>query len=146
MREETKYKITLGLVLALGVYMLFNIPIHAQPPVRLTDGAGREMVAGQAGAGGIRYESGMQTLTASPVALTATKTYVQSIHCANITAGSISVTISNGAGKDFMTATVIPANGMLTANYNAVGHPFVGGIVWNASAGSSLNCSIIGVQ
>lgn len=128
----------------LGMALVVGLAV-AQSPVRVVDRSSNEIVIGAAG---VRYESGMTTLTTSTTTLTTSTTRVQFIHCANTTAGAVSFTMTDNQAspKTYFAAVSIPANGVMTANYGTTGLPFASGIKWSAGANSSINCYVVGVQ
>lgn len=117
----------------------------AQAPVKIVDGNGTERLLGAAGKA---YNSGMTTLPSSDTALNATTTYVQLIFCTNIDTVDRTVSISDNQGtpKVYFNSITIQANTAMMLMASPVGIPFASGIRWSASAGSAVNCHIVGVQ
>lgn len=136
-----KNKVIVGLI---GILVLAALS-WSQAPVKLVNGLGIER---HVAATGSIYDTGITTLTDSAAAVTSTTTYVQFIHCANIDSVARTVTISDNqvTPKVYFNAVSIPANGVMTANFSTTGISMSGGIKWNASAGSAVNCQISGVQ
>lgn len=122
----------------ITLLLLIIIPAAAQPPVRIVNPDGSQTV-------GQNFNSGIVTLTNSAAALTALTTKVKILHCANTTGGAITLTITDTAGNSYWPAVSMAANSVLVANYGDPGLIMVG-IKWNASANSSINCQLEGLQ
>jgi hypothetical protein len=125
--------------------LLLGGVVFGQAPTKLVDGGGNEL---QIAGGGKSYNSGMVTLTDSLTAATAVTTKVQLIFCANVTAGAVTLTITDNqtSAKTYFAAVSLSANSSVLVHSSTVGLPFASGIKWNASAAASLNCQIVGVQ
>lgn len=132
-----KFSATLWLLVLLGT---LTLGAWAQVGVKLVDGNYNEIIYGT---GGQSYSSAMVTLTNVSAALTTRTVWVQVLHCDNTSGSAVTLTMENTAGDDYFTAISIPANGVLTMNYNARGLPFVG-IKWNAGTNAVLNCMVVG--
>jgi hypothetical protein len=123
--------------------ILFCFPLLAQAPIKAVNGLGKELILGAAGK---VYNSNLTAVTTTPTAFTATTTKVQVIHCTNITAGAVTVTIEDGNDVDYFTATSMAANSVMVVQYGTVGLTYTSGIKFSASANSSIKCQVEGVQ
>ena len=130
-------------ILIVGLLMVAGA--FGQQARKLVDGNWNEL---QIAAGGKSYNSGMVTLTDSAAVLTAVTTKVQLIFCANVTSGAVTLTITDNqtSPKTYFATVSLAANSSILVHSSTVGLPFASGIKWNASAGASLNCQVVGVQ
>ena len=112
----------------------------AQSSVKIVNGDGTQTV-------GYNYNSGMTTLTNSAAVLTTSTIAVKIIHCANTTAGAVTLTITDNQGSPvtYWPAVSMAANSVMVVNYGDPGLTMLG-VKWNASAGSSINCQLVGLR
>ncbi len=121
---------------------------------RLQDGAGAALATVDAG-GGLKvnlgavanFSTGMVAVPNVAALVTALPTGILSMYCVNITANTVTLTMTdNQAGPiTYISAFPIPPNGILIPANFVYSLPILG-INWVASAAASINCIITGGQ
>lgn len=92
------------------------------------------------------YDSTATSVPNSLTALTASKTWVQFISCANTTAGATTLLVQDTAGTNVLLPTVtVAANQVILASYGRFGIPITG-IKWQAGGSSIITCQVVGSQ
>ncbi len=89
--------------------------------------------------------SNLQVLTNSPVAVTTKDCVIFQLVFNNKTGGAVTVTVTDGqaAPLDLLTTVSLPANSCTMAVFPE-GQYMPGGFLWSASAGTSINASVVG--
>lgn len=132
-------------------YVNVNASVTSGGVTNATLAAGQTIMVG-AGSGSTYYttpvNSGITTITSgSTTTLLAATTAVQAIWCANLTASSVNLTITDGSNSYY-----VGPNFPLTANNNGALINIPGGLIMasgvKASAGtaSAVNCQVVGKQ
>lgn len=118
---------------------LLVVVAMAQTPIKVVNGNGIQTL-------GYNYNSGMVTLTNTAALLTSATVAVKILHCANITGGAVTLTITDNQGSPvtYWSAVSVAANSVMVVNYGDPGL-VMQGVKWNASASSSLNCQLEGI-
>jgi hypothetical protein len=107
--------------------LVFCVPVSlfAQQNVKVVNGSGKEYISGAAGK---VYNSALTAVTTSPTALTTITTKVQVIHCTNSSAGTVALTVKNGADVEYFTTVSMAANSVMVVQYGSVGLTYTSGI------------------
>jgi hypothetical protein len=128
----------------LALILLFITSLFGQVPVKIVDGNG---VAVNVGSAGSSTTYAMQAVPNSSTALVSSTFKVQTIFCANITAGAVTLTITDNQGSPvtYVPAVSMAANSIFMIN-SVTGLTFTSGLKWSASASTSIYCQVEGVR
>lgn len=136
---KTFSKILIGLLVTIGL-------VHAQTGVRIVSSGGNAVIIAASGNKGVAYDSTLMTVPDSATVLTADKTWVQVVTCANITGSAATFTLTDGNNKAYADAVSLPADSMTVIHFGGFAMPFAGGVKWATGTTNALNCQIVGVQ
>ena len=127
------------------IIALVAASLLAQAPVKVVDGTFTEIPMGAAGK---KFNSGMQLMTNSATTVTNADSYVQVLFCANIAGATRTLTVTDGQGSPmkYFDTVSMAANSSLLLYASQVGLYFEDGVKITASANSSINCIVQGVQ